>query len=289
MLLERLTMSVKEILKEWQEGGVLPPALLFYGAHQRDQLEEAKRFAREFIGPNHSFNLLVFSHDEGKQYPIEDIREMVGEILRPPCQRGKKIVVIAGADQMAPEAANVLLKSLEEPPEHTHIILIAPAPGSLLPTLASRTLHLHFPSLPIKSIQQELMHQGLDSESAYRYAHLSQGSSSRAKELVAATTFPLLIEGVYRWYYMATPLPFLKGESDPYATELFLTAYHAARDHYLVAHGIDHPLFCPGWRKQLQSLASPPDLNKQVQKIEAAREAYQLHFSLDKAFQLISG
>lgn len=49
-----------------------------------------------------------------------------------------KLVSIANATQLTPEAANALLKTLEEPPSHTHFVLAADRPDSILPTVRSR-------------------------------------------------------------------------------------------------------------------------------------------------------
>jgi DNA polymerase III subunit delta' len=71
------------------------------------------------------------------QIRLEQIREIGQFLSRPPLETGRAVVVIEGAETMAEAPANGLLKTLEEPGAAT-IILLAPDPGTLLPTLVSR-------------------------------------------------------------------------------------------------------------------------------------------------------
>jgi len=69
---------------------------------------------------------------------VEDIQEGAGFLLKTPYGKGKNILVVDGADAMTPEAANSLLKLLEEPPDHAAIFLLTSDAGELLPTVRSR-------------------------------------------------------------------------------------------------------------------------------------------------------
>ncbi len=62
-----------------------------------------------------------------------------------------RVGVIDDAHAMNASAANAFLKTLEEPPPHAYVVLIAPGPEALLPTVASRALNLRFGALPVSA------------------------------------------------------------------------------------------------------------------------------------------
>ncbi len=98
----------------------------------------------------------------------------------------RQVFVIGDAETLVPqessqEAANALLKLLEEPPGSTLLILTSSEPGRLLPTIRSRTMPLHLPPLAPDSVEQFLVEVGEVSRSdARRAAHLGRGSIGRA-------------------------------------------------------------------------------------------------------------
>lgn len=68
----------------------------------------------------------------------------------------RRVFVMDGADTMRWNDADVFLKILEEPPESATLILLAPTPDSLLPTIRSRCLQFHFAPVPLEQIEQFL-------------------------------------------------------------------------------------------------------------------------------------
>ena len=83
--------------------------------------------------------------------------------------------------EASPEAANALLKLLEEPPDSSRFILTSGKPGSLLDTIRSRALPIHLPPLPVEEVAAFLREEcGADPERATRAASLSQGSIGAA-------------------------------------------------------------------------------------------------------------
>jgi DNA polymerase-3 subunit delta' len=92
------------------------------------------------------------------QVRIEQIREVADFLSRPPLFGERSLVVIEAAETMAESASNALLKTLEEPGKGT-IILLAPTPASLLPTLVSRCQKVPFYSLSLMDMRAIL--QGL--------------------------------------------------------------------------------------------------------------------------------
>jgi DNA polymerase-3 subunit delta' len=71
------------------------------------------------------------------QIRLEQVRQISQFLSRPPLQAGRSVVVIDAAETMAEAAANGLLKTLEEPGNAT-LVLLAPGPQAILPTLVSR-------------------------------------------------------------------------------------------------------------------------------------------------------
>ena len=80
--------------------------------------------------------------DAQEKVGIEDVRELIGELDRKPLNSPLKAALILKAQNLPIEAQNALLKTLEEPPENTRIILTAPTVESLLSTIGSRCLKI---------------------------------------------------------------------------------------------------------------------------------------------------
>ena len=105
---------------------------------------------------------------------------------RRPALGPRQVFVIGEAETLAPqessqEAANALLKLLEEPSPSTFLILTSSEPGRLLPTIRSRTMPLHLSTLTRTSVEQFLVEVGEASpDDARRAAHLGRGSIGRA-------------------------------------------------------------------------------------------------------------
>jgi DNA polymerase-3 subunit delta' len=75
------------------------------------------------------------------------IRDLVGRINIAASVSPYKVVILHDADRMNTAAANILLKTLEEPPADTTILLLTGRPYALLPTIRSRVLHFRFPGM----------------------------------------------------------------------------------------------------------------------------------------------
>lgn len=103
-----------------------------------------------------------------------------------PAMGSRKVFIVGDAEQLvpqeaSPEAANALLKLLEEPPHDTTVVLTASDPDSLLPTIRSRLLPVRLRPLHEREVARFLVENGKASETdAARVARLSQGSVGRA-------------------------------------------------------------------------------------------------------------
>lgn len=114
------------------------------------------------------------------QIRIEQIREITQFLGRYPLEAERNVVVIEQAETMAEAAANSLLKTLEEPGQAT-LILIAPAPDSLLPTLVSRCQRIPFYGLDSEAMRQVLIKTGREEILQHsEVLALAQGSPGKA-------------------------------------------------------------------------------------------------------------
>jgi DNA polymerase-3 subunit delta' len=115
----------------------------------------------------------------------------VAQTLRSHAQRRpavgpRQVFVVGDSETLVPqessqEAANALLKVLEEPPATTFLILTSSEPGLLLPTIRSRTMPLHLPPLAADQVERFLVDVGeIPQHAARRAAQLGRGSIGRA-------------------------------------------------------------------------------------------------------------
>ena len=107
---------------------------------------------------------------------LEQIRQITEFLGRPPLEASRNVVVLEQAETMAEAAANALLKTLEEPGQAT-LILIAPSPDSVLPTLVSRCQRIPFYRLDAPSLAQVLTQTG-HQEILYNQALLNIAAGS---------------------------------------------------------------------------------------------------------------
>ncbi len=107
------------------------------------------------------------------------------DIALKPFRGGRKVAIIDDADFLNQEGANCLLKTLEEPPPKSMIILIGTSEQRQLPTIRSRSQIVRFRPLPQETVARLLLSKGLvqEPETAARLAALSEGSMRRASEL----------------------------------------------------------------------------------------------------------
>ncbi len=102
----------------------------------------------------------------------------------------RRIFILDGADTMRWDVANVFLKILEEPPSSATLILMAPSPYSLLPTIVSRCMQFHFAPLPQADVERILKEKTDRKGSEITVAaQLAEGSPGLAMEMdVEAST-----------------------------------------------------------------------------------------------------
>jgi DNA polymerase-3 subunit delta' len=118
---------------------------------------------------------------------VEDVRAVGGFLRLTPAMGGWRIVLVDGADEMNRNAANALLKLLEEPPARALLLLVCHAPGQLLPTIRSRCRRLDLAPLgePELAALLAARRPELDAEDRQLLVRLAEGSIGRALALAA--------------------------------------------------------------------------------------------------------
>jgi DNA polymerase-3 subunit delta' len=112
---------------------------------------------------------------------VEQVRDLVREIAARPFEARARAFVIDEAQRLNEQAANALLKSLEEPPPTSHVFLVTAAPQGLLPTIRSRCQRLRCGPLPQALVEARLRElAGLAPEEARLRASLAGGSLGAA-------------------------------------------------------------------------------------------------------------
>ena len=86
---------------------------------------------------------------------VDQTRELMREIQLKPTEAGYKIAIIAGADRLNAQAANAFLKTLEEPPPKSILILLSTEPSRILETILSRCLRLNFSTETARTLSAE--------------------------------------------------------------------------------------------------------------------------------------
>ncbi len=118
---------------------------------------------------------------DGQFIKIDQIREMQKDVGYKPFEGRRKVYILDHAETMRPEAANALLKTLEEPPDECLIILVTANVYALLPTVLSRCQFVRFVALSVEKLVAFLEQKAqLTSERARLIASLAEGCPGRA-------------------------------------------------------------------------------------------------------------
>ena len=134
-------------------------------------------------------DLLVLERasEDGKprrNIPVEETRRLPEFFSKAPGMAEWRVAIIDAADDLNVNAANAVLKTLEEPPDRGVLLLVTHAPGRLLPTIRSRCRRLGFPPWPLERVVAFVQSRlNLDGDEARRLAELSGGAPGRALEL----------------------------------------------------------------------------------------------------------
>ena len=126
-----------------------------------------------WVAPASAAGILVGDVDEA----------VVASAARTPFESRRRVFVIEDADELNDQAANRMLKTLEEPPPFAHLILLTSRPGEMLETIASRCQPVRFDALPAEEIAERLGRHGIAPRTADACARLGLGDADRALAL----------------------------------------------------------------------------------------------------------
>lgn len=121
---------------------------------------------------------------EGGTLKVDQVREVQHALSLKPFQAKYRAALFLRFQEANDNAANALLKTLEEAPAHAILLLTADTPEQLLPTIVSRCEILRMRALPVGVIEADLLDRGVDAERARLLAHISGGRPGYARRLV---------------------------------------------------------------------------------------------------------
>ncbi len=147
----------------------------------REELRETdKKETRVLVQP-HPDVLIIPPDPPQLLIKLGQVRTLIQRSHYLPSEAPRKIFILTAANFMK-EAANSLLKVLEEPPDTVHIIILAENPGELLPTIRSRCGTVRLGALPVEEIETLLADRRPEIQPAQRFlvARLAQGAAGKA-------------------------------------------------------------------------------------------------------------
>lgn len=295
----------KEFLQKLLKPGSRPHALLFYGMGGIGKKMLALHFAKTFLCKsadkkpcgicescrlmdieNNSFAhpdfYLLTAEEAGKDIKIEQVKEMAKQAAFAPVLSEHKVCIIDDAGQMTAEAANSLLKLLEEPPPGWLFILITQQAERLLPTVLSRVVRLSFDAPDSSAVQQILKAKGI-TQNAQVLAALAGGSPGRALSYNQADIFAIRREALdlLKKLPLQNPFGYIAalgwGEKYDRAGALLLTEQfiYLLRDVLLLQSGAGGQVYNTDIMAGLDGIAADWPLHTARQGVNAAQEAWQ--------------
>jgi DNA polymerase III subunit delta' len=147
----------------------------------REELRETDKKDTRILIQTHPDVLVIPPDPPQLLIKVGQVRTMIREIYRIPAEARRAFYIFTSAAFMK-EAANSLLKVLEEPPAHATIVLLAENPGELLPTIRSRAGIFRLGAIPAEQIERLLAERRLQTKPQERalVARLAEGAIGRA-------------------------------------------------------------------------------------------------------------
>jgi DNA polymerase III subunit delta' len=176
------------------------------------------RECKQFEEMRHPDMNVVQAESEGGTLKVDQVREVQHALSLKPYQAKYRIALFLRFQEANDNAANALLKTLEEAPAYAVLILTADNPEQLLPTIVSRCEILRLRPLPIAAIEADLIERGVETERARLLAHISGGRPGYARKLMEDVT--LLEKREERLNDLQALLPASRVEKFSYADKL---------------------------------------------------------------------
>jgi DNA polymerase-3 subunit delta' len=166
-------------------------AYLFHGPRGVGKRRAALVFAGELLGDaqrvaRRAHPDLYVLEPLGGQIRIDPIRDLRRDLHMRPFEAARRVYIVFGAELMNEDAADALLKDLEEPPDYAVVVLIADDLGPLSPTIRSRCQHVSFRRLSQRAVKAYLSSRGAEGERLEALARVAGGRLDRADRLLDA-------------------------------------------------------------------------------------------------------
>ncbi len=145
----------------------------------------ACRECKQIAAMQHPDLAVIQAESEGGVLKVDQVREVQRSLSLKPYQARYRVALFLRFQEANPNAANALLKTLEEAPPHVILLLTADNAEQLLPTIVSRCEILRLRPLPVTEVEAHLNAQGADATTARLLAHLSGGRPGAALNLLA--------------------------------------------------------------------------------------------------------
>lgn len=148
------------------------------------------RSCKQALSNNHP-DIIRVAHEKPNTISVDDIRTQVNnDVAIKPYSSPRKVYIINEAEKMTVQAQNALLKTLEEPPEYTVILLLTANVNSLLPTILSRCVVLNMKPVADELVKKFLMHQmEVPDYKADICVAFARGNIGKAKALASSEDF----------------------------------------------------------------------------------------------------
>jgi DNA polymerase-3 subunit delta' len=148
----------------------------------REGLRDADKKETRLFVQTHPDVLVIPPDPPQMMIKVDQVRRVIGSVYFRPAEAKERVYIFTESCFMK-EAANSLLKVLEEPPEYATIFLLADNPGELLPTIRSRSMLISLRVLSLEQIEQYLVKHRSEWSSKQRtlVARLSEGAVGRAR------------------------------------------------------------------------------------------------------------
>ena len=176
------------------------------------------RDCKQIESLHHADLSVVQADSEGGTLKVDQIREVRKSITYKPYQSKYRVALFLRFQEANDNAANALLKTLEEAPSYAVLILTADNPEQLLPTILSRCEVLRLRPLKIEEVKRDLVNRGIENNRANLIAHISGGRPGYARRLVQDDL--LLEKREERLNDLLTLLPATRVEKFKYADQL---------------------------------------------------------------------
>jgi hypothetical protein len=139
------------MIQEAETHGMLPAGIMFYGPKETAKNIIASELSRVLLKKEsnsiHPDELILEPEQGASAISIEAVREFISSFSSSPLVASRRVGIIRAGDMLTIQSQNALLKTLEEPPQHSCMILIVDDLTKILPTITSRLTKIFLPTL----------------------------------------------------------------------------------------------------------------------------------------------